>query len=252
MALVCDLGSLDYRAAWSLQQSLAEARAQGKIDDVLLLVEHPHTFTLGRSASRDHLLWDAQPCRLKGATVVEVDRGGDITYHGPGQLVAYPIRYLCEPDRTGRLPKVDYVGYLRQLEAVLIETVAQFGVTAYRLAGFTGVWVGPQADPRKLAAIGVRVSGRGVSTHGVALNLTTDLSYFAGIVPCGIDDKGVTSLADLLSTAAPSLDTTKAALLAAFGLVFQEGLIAISPADLRQRLLSETFPMSDLETHDHP
>lgn len=191
------LGSIDYGEAWDLQHRLAIARAENNVSDTLVLLEHPHTFTLGRSGRIEHLLMGEAERAAKGISVYEVDRGGDITYHGPGQLVGYPIMYLGRPRMDGHLPQVDYVGYLRRIEEVLIQVLAAWGIAAQRWQGYTGVWV-QAGEALKVAAIGVRVDGRGISQHGFALNVNPDLSYFDGIVPCGIHDRGVTSMAQLL------------------------------------------------------
>jgi lipoyl(octanoyl) transferase len=180
------LGLIDYREAWDLQRELAQARRAGEIGDTLLLLEHPHTYTIGRGGTADHVLVDAACLARIGATVYEVDRGGDVTYHGPGQLVGYPIIDL-------RRGNIDAHSYLRRLEEALIKTLAEFGIAAGRYPGYTGVWLGDE----KIAAIGVKISG-GVTMHGFALNVNTDLAYFQHIVPCGITDKGVTSLARVL------------------------------------------------------
>jgi lipoyl(octanoyl) transferase len=190
-------GLMGYQEARDLQRHLAAARAAGRIPDTLLLLEHPHTYTLGRSASEAHLLVGAAERAARGIGLFHVDRGGDITYHGPGQLVGYPILYLGRPGNDGHLPRVDYVGYLRRLEAALIRALAGWGLVAERLPGYTGVWV-RTPEPVKIAAIGVRVDARGVSQHGFALNVCPDLSYFEGIIPCGIHDRGVGSMARLL------------------------------------------------------
>ena len=186
------LGSMPYREASALQTELQEARVAGRIDDTLLLLEHPHVYTVGRRGTAGDVLWDPSTLAARGVEVVETDRGGQVTYHGPGQLVGYPIVSLG--------PAPDLVRYVRQLEDVMIGALASFGVGAGRLEGCTGVWVGLE----KIGAIGVRVT-RGVTKHGFALNVSTDLSYFAGIVPCGILDKGVTSVAALTGTA-PSVE----------------------------------------------
>ncbi|HEY8679180.1 MAG TPA: lipoyl(octanoyl) transferase LipB [Candidatus Dormibacteraeota bacterium] len=175
------LGLLPYEEAWALQNGLADARRAGQIPDTLLLVQHPHTYTIGRRGSRDHVYLSGAELVARGITCLEVDRGGDVTYHGPGQLVGYPILDLGAQPDVGR--------YLRNLEAVLIGLLADFGVGAGRLEGYTGVWIGD----RKIAAIGVKL-GQGVTTHGFALNVTTDLRLFQHILPCGIPDKGVTSM----------------------------------------------------------
>jgi lipoyl(octanoyl) transferase len=227
------LGLVDYQQAWDLQRSLADARAANSIDDTLILLEHPHTYTLGRSAHIEHLLLSADECAQRGIAVIDVDRGGDITYHGPGQLVAYPIRYLGQPDASGRLVATDYVGYVRRLEEVLIRTIAAFGITGQRVEGLTGVWVDTRIGPAKIAAIGVRVNARGVSTHGVALNVTPDLSYFDGIVPCGITDKAVTSLWVLLRDATPSMPDVIHAFTTAYESVFD---CTLSPTELESLL----------------
>jgi lipoate-protein ligase B len=172
---------------WERQKQLAAARERGEIDDLLLLLEHEHVYTNGRSGSRDHLLVDETGLAELGASYQEIDRGGDITYHGPGQLVGYLILDLD----TARLNVRSYVG---ALEEALIETAVHFGVQAARVPRYTGVWAGEE----KLVAIGVKVVGRRVVYHGFALNVAPDLGYFGRIVPCGIPDRGVTSLAKLI------------------------------------------------------
>ncbi len=171
-----------------MQRELVEDRKAGRIGDLLLLVEHPHVLTLGvrGDGGRSHILADAGILSARGIEVFETGRGGDVTYHGPGQVVGYPIVDL-KPDRC------DVHRYVRDLEEVLIRVAADYGVTATRVDGLTGVWVGRE----KLAAIGVRIS-RWVTSHGFALNVTTDLECFNLIVPCGIADRGVTSLERLL------------------------------------------------------
>jgi lipoyl(octanoyl) transferase len=184
------LGVMPYRDALALQRALVEDRRAGRIDDMLLLVEHPHVLTLGvrGDGGRSHVLAAPEALAAAGIDVLETGRGGDITYHGPGQIVGYPIIDL-DPGRR------DVHRYVRDLEEVLIRVAADCGIAAGRIAGLTGVWVGEE----KLAAIGVRIS-RWVTSHGFALNVTTDLDYFRLIVPCGIADRGVTSLARLGST----------------------------------------------------
>jgi lipoyl(octanoyl) transferase len=182
------LGLVPYVDALALQHSLVEDRRAGRVDDVLLLVEHPHVLTLGvrGDGGRAHILVTADALASHGVEVHETGRGGDITYHGPGQIVGYPIIDL-NPDRR------DVHRYVRDLETVLIRTAADYGIVAERVAGLTGVWVGNE----KLAAIGVRIA-RWITSHGFAFNVTTDLEYFNLIVPCGIPDHGVTSLARLV------------------------------------------------------
>src|SRR5712672_646017 len=182
------LGRVPYSDALALQRKLVEERQAGRIGDLLLLVEHPHVLTLGvrGDGGRSHILASAEALASRSIDVHETGRGGDITYHGPGQLVGYPIIDL-KPDRC------DVHRYVRDLEEVLIRVAADYGIEAGRVPGLTGVWVGPS----KLAAIGVRIA-RWVTSHGFALNVTTDLDYFNLIVPCGIAGRSVTSLARLL------------------------------------------------------
>jgi len=177
---------MPYADALALQQTLVADRRAGRIGDALLLVEHPHVLTLGVRGKRSHILATPDVLDARGIDVHETGRGGDVTYHGPGQVVGYPILDL-RPDR------LDVHRYVRDIEEVLIRTAADYGIDASRVKGLTGVWVGRE----KLAAIGVRIA-RWITSHGFALNVTTDLDYFALIVPCGIADRGVTSLARLL------------------------------------------------------
>ena len=179
------LGRMPYVEALALQRDLVEERRAGRIGDLLLLVEHPHVLTLGvrGDGGRSHILAPTETLTALEVTVHEAGRGGDITYHGPGQLVGYPIIDL-KPDRC------DVHRYVRDLEEVLIRVAADHGIEAGRVAGLTGVWVGGE----KLAAIGVRIA-RWITSHGFALNVSTDLDFFKLIVPCGIGDRGVTSLA---------------------------------------------------------
>jgi len=176
------LGTVPYEPTWELQDELAQQRRERRIGDRLLLLEHFPVYTIGRGGDASNLIASPQRLRELGATFLRVDRGGDITFHGPGQLVAYPIVELRDP--------LDLRRYVRTLEAAIIATAARFGVEAERVEGLTGVWV---EGARKLAAIGVRVR-RGVTTHGLAMNVNTDLRWFAEMVPCGIRDKDVTSL----------------------------------------------------------
>lgn len=197
------LGRVPYGEALALQNRLADERGQGGVDRLLLL-EHPHTYTLGSSGHDEHLLMPADERERLGIDLFRVDRGGDITYHGPGQLVGYPIIQL-ERDAL----RADFVGYVRKLEQVLIATVADYGVHAHTIKGLTGVWVDTPQGEAKIAAIGVRINVRAVTKHGFALNLNTDLSYFGGIVPCGIRDKDVTSLAALLGAPVDEAEATE-------------------------------------------
>jgi lipoyl(octanoyl) transferase len=196
------LGQVPYDEAWSLQNRVAEARRAGLASDTLILLEHPHTYTIGRSGTRDHVFLTQAELEARGITCLDVDRGGDVTYHGPGQLVGYPILDLG--------PQPDVGLYLRNLEGCLIDVLADFGIVAGRLSGYTGVWIGDN----KIAAIGIKVS-QGVTTHGFALNVSTDLSLFNHILACGIPDKGVTSMARELGVA-PPLAAVEEAIIARF------------------------------------
>ena len=206
------LGVVSYADGLALQQALVEDRKAGRIPDQLLLLEHPPVITLGvkNRHDRTHIVASAETLAEQGVSVFETGRGGDVTYHGPGQLVGYPVVDL-KPDRC------DVHRYVRDLEQVLIQASAAFGVTAGRVPGLTGAWVGND----KLAAIGVRIS-RWVTSHGFALNVNTNLSHFDLIVPCGIADRGVTSLERLLGHPI-QLDRVEVAVMEAFLAVFGDG-----------------------------
>lgn len=181
------LGLTKFRQIWNLQKEIATLSEIGKISDVLLLNEHQHVYTIGKSGKNDHLLASNIELISKGIEVVPIDRGGDITYHGPGQLVGYPILNLNNY-------YLDIHRYLRDLENVLILTLNDFGINAKHDRDYTGVWVGNN----KIAAIGIKVT-RWITMHGFALNINTDLSYFDRIIPCGIFHKGVTSMQSILN-----------------------------------------------------
>jgi lipoyl(octanoyl) transferase len=187
--LVQWLGRVPYQTAWAFQKELAAQRAADQIEDTLLLLEHPHTYTFGSRGKRahEHLLVPREELVAAGIEVLDVDRGGDVTYHGPGQLVGYPILRLAKYNLDG-------VEYLRALEEMLIAVVQEYGLPAQRVRHLTGVWVRDQ----KLAAIGTKVDVNGITQHGFALNVHTDLSYFTKIVPCGIRNRGVGSISVLL------------------------------------------------------
>jgi lipoate-protein ligase B len=185
--LVCNLGLSHYAEAWELQRMLFQLRSQDQISDALLLTEHSHVYTIGKSGSDAHLLAPRSELRQQGVEVFHIDRGGDITYHGPGQLVGYPILDLQNH-------YLDVHRYLRDLEKAITLTLGEYGIAGERDPRYTGVWVGG----KKLAAIGVKVS-RWITMHGVAINVNSDLSYFDRIVPCGILGKGVTSVERVLS-----------------------------------------------------
>jgi len=216
---VLDLGRLDYGSALEVQQRVVAERKQGTVGDHLLLVEHPHVITLGRNGHMENLLASDEILTRAGISFYPTDRGGDVTYHGPGQLVGYPILDLREWQR-------DVGAYVRSLEQAIIDTVADYGIAAGRIPKLTGVWVGE----RKIAAIGVHIS-RWVTSHGFALNVTTDLSYFQYIVPCGLT-KPVTSMAALGARA--TVEEVGRTLAAHFGRIFEremtlaEGSLAIS------------------------
>lgn len=180
--LYVDAGVVDYKLVWDLQKIILDLRYQNKIPDVLFLLEHPHTYTLGKIADKENLIVDQNFLESKNISVYEIDRGGDITYHGPGQIVGYPIINLDSWKR-------DTHKYLRGLEEVIIRTCSEYGLNCRRDSNYTGVWI----EDRKIAAIGIKVS-RWITMHGFAFNINTDLSLFNGIIPCGIKDKSVTSL----------------------------------------------------------
>jgi lipoyl(octanoyl) transferase len=183
-----DLGIIDYKEAWDLQKTIFELRSKQKIDDVLLLLEHPNTYTLGKTADGNNLVGNEEYLQKNRISVYDIDRGGDITYHGPGQIVGYPIIDL---NNWGK----DTHKYLRALEEIIIRTCGDYGLGAERVPKFTGVWI----ENRKIAAIGIKVT-RWITMHGFAFNVNTDLSLYNGIIPCGITNKEVTSLNKELNT----------------------------------------------------
>jgi len=207
------LGRVDYGAALELQARLVEERRSGAAGDRLLLLEHPPVITLGvkTRGKPTNIIVSPEALAAEGVAVFETGRGGDITYHGPGQLVGYPILDL-RPDRC------DVHRYVRDLEEVLILALREFGIEGRRVAGLTGVWVGPEGREEKIAAIGVRIS-RWITSHGFALNVATDLRHFRLIVPCGIADRGVTSIERVLGRSVPMSDVEDA-VVRAFGAVF--------------------------------
>ncbi len=184
----CNLNTIDYKEAWDLQKSIFELRYQQKVDDVFLLLEHPHTYTLGKTADEKNLVGNEEYLNKNKISVYDIDRGGDITYHGPGQIVGYPIIDL---NNWGK----DTHKYLRALEEIIIRTCADYRLAVKRVPKYTGVWI----EDRKIAAIGIKVT-RWITMHGFALNVNTDLSLYNGIIPCGITNKEVTSLKKELKT----------------------------------------------------
>lgn len=235
------LGRVPYREGLEIQARLVELRKSEAIGDVLVLLEHPPVLTLGRNSNangggRENLVLTDEALAARGVEVIETNRGGDITYHGPGQLVGYPIFDLRGPVRGERkwLGPVDFV---RRIEEALIRTMADYGVAAQRVPGRTGVWTQPNGsvEEKKIAAIGIHVSA-GVTSHGFALNVTTDLRDFAWIVPCGISDRGVTSLELESQSTDLSLQTAAERVARQFGQVFhaqvlwQDSIADLGPA----------------------
>jgi len=219
------LGLTNYSDAHALQEEIHEQRKNNDIPDMLLLLEHRHVITLGRAANRANVLIDDARRKELGVELCETGRGGDVTYHGPGQLVGYPIIKLA-PDRC------DVRRYVRDLEEVLIRTAGDFGVEAGRIDGLTGIWVGDE----KLAAIGVRIS-RWVSMHGFAFNVSTDLNYFNMIVPCGISNRGVTSLEKLRRTPL-EMEAVASSVTRHFGEVFQRQMLTPTAIYHHEKILA--------------
>jgi lipoyl(octanoyl) transferase len=232
------LGRVDYNEGLRLQAEIAELRLRGRVDNVLLLLEHPPVLTLGRNASRANVLASDELLASRGVTLHEINRGGDVTYHGPGQLIGYPIFDLrsLHNAKGGRLGPVDFV---RMMEEALIRLCGVYGVRAERIAGLTGVWCGAangslldessgKRQERKIGAIGIHVA-RGITSHGFAFNVRTDLRDFQLINPCGITDRAVTSLERevALPGELPNLETIAHEAARQFGLVYQEPVLAV-------------------------
>ena len=235
-----DLGRIGYEHAWELQKRIVAARKLALIPDVLLLCEHSHVITMGRNGKSEHLLASETLLRARGVEFHATNRGGDITYHGPGQIVAYPILNLAEIRR-------DVGWYVRQLEEAMIRTTAEFGITAARREGRTGIWVDVTGadgivSEEKLGAIGVHIS-RWVTSHGLAFNVSTDLSYFDLIVPCGIARKRATSLTRLLNR---EIEMTEAEpkLVRHLGECLGRSMRAMSPAELEIALVACENPVA--------
>lgn len=189
---ILDLGLSDYNDTWKLQKKLQSKRILGEIEDHLLLVEHPPVFTLGKNASKQHIINN-----LEGVSIIQTDRGGNITFHGPGQLVCYPILDLNHYKRS-------ITWYMRELEQLIIDVLGEYGIKASRKKGLTGTWV----KNKKIAALGVRIS-RWVTMHGFSLNINPDLNFYKNIIPCGIKEYGVTSMAKIMGNEVPSMDEVK-------------------------------------------
>ena len=250
MIAILNLGRLDYHTALRLQERLVELRKENRVGNVLLFVEHDPVITLGRNAKERNIVASPELLAARGVQTVEINRGGDVTFHGPGQLVAYPIF-----DLRSFAPKLGVIEYVRRLEEVLMRTCAQWAIETQRIAGMTGVWTLAEAPPRlsgrrmerdysaeenvasaemarqeerKIAAIGVHVS-RGVTSHGFALNVTTDLSCFQFIVPCGLT-KPVTSI-EYETGARPSLDEVMTVAARSFGEIFESQMLWLESVD---------------------
>jgi lipoyl(octanoyl) transferase len=248
------LGRVAYDEGLKLQAEIATLRLEGRVENVLLLLEHPTVLTLGRNADRANVLASAEMLAQRGVTVHEINRGGDVTYHGPGQLVGYPIFDLrsLRNQSGSRMGPVDFV---RGMEEALIRVCLGFGVRAKRIPGLTGVWcdglahVGAQGPERKIGAIGIHVA-RGITSHGFAFNITTDLRDFGLIVPCGIPNHPVTSLEQEAEhpEQLPSLEAIADQAARQFGQVFDEQVLALqSLAALRTQAeaAGPTFPAED-------
>ena len=249
MIAVLHLGTIDYGTALNLQQSLVELRKQQRIPDVLLLLEHPPVITFGRNASQKNLLASNELLKRRGVELFESNRGGDVTFHGPGQLVGYPIF-----DLRGFSPRLGAVEFVRRMEEALIRTCGDLSIPCERICGLTGVWTqgtvsgqkeqidsqnglpcrepSGNQDQKKIAAIGVHIS-RGITSHGFALNVTTDLDYFKLIVPCGISDRPVTSIAQEFDgkQPIPNLEQVAHSVSLNFGRVFQRQMLWLESLD---------------------
>ena len=243
MIQLLQLGLVRYADALKLQENLVERRKRGEIGDVLLLLEHPPVITLGRNSKAENILLSKEELRRRGIELFEINRGGDVTYHGPGQLVGYPIFDLRSFTGSDGKHKALYpVEFMRKLEEIIIRTCAEYGVVTQRVKSLTGVWTRPIAgvtastEPAKLCAMGIHIS-RGVTSHGLALNVTTDLKGFETIVPCGISGKPVTSLNQEMA-AVFSTRTVKPLSIAEvsetvarnFGVVFDREIFLVSSA----------------------
>lgn len=230
-----DLGTIGYAEAYALQKRIAALRKRELVGDVVLVCEHPHVITQGRNGKREHLLAGPAELERKGVEFFDTSRGGDVTYHGPGQLVAYPILNLGAIRR-------DVVWYVRMLEEAMIRATAEFGLAAVRVPGKTGVWVATGALEEKLAAIGVHIS-RWVTSHGLAFNVSTDLRYFDLIVPCGIADRRPTSLEKLLGRPV-AIREVQPGLVKHLGEVFGLEMRGRSRAELENELRTMEEPLA--------
>lgn len=232
-------GMVPYEQAWEWQKKLAGQVARGALPPLLWLLEHPHTYTIGRQGTDAHLRWNREELARRQIPVYWVDRGGDITYHGPGQLVGYPILPLSQlgftqPTPAEGTPKIDALAYVERLEQVLIRTLRNFGVTVVSRSGFRGVWIPVRGGDRshqpgewrKIASIGVKLTAQGVTQHGFALNIDSNSDYWEGIVPCGIHNCQMINLAELVQSL-PDWDDILKRLIAEFGQVFQLRMVEV-------------------------
>jgi lipoyl(octanoyl) transferase len=236
------LGRVPYAEGLRLQAEVAAARRAGVVGDTLILLEHPPVLTLGRNASQANILLRPEELAARGVEVHEINRGGDVTYHGPGQLVGYPIFDLRGDLPGKRGPHLGPVDFVRRMEEALILSCKDFGVAAQRICKRTGVWTpaGGSVPEKKIAAIGIHVA-QAITTHGFALNVTTDLRDFEWIIPCGITDRAVTSLEVEAPGPAPTMEEAAAAVSANFGRVFQRQMLAVRTL---QELLRAASPSS--------
>lgn len=226
------LGIVEYMQVWDLQKQISQKVAEGEHEPTLILLEHSHVYTFGKSGNQENLIWGDEKLEEKKVDVHWIDRGGDVTYHGPGQLVGYPIIPLMSQASTDDGRRVDLTGYLRRLEKVIIKTLADIGVVSGQINGQTGVWVQPDVlskcvncprhlykAPAKIASIGVKVDARGITRHGFAININTDMSYFEGILACGLENQNKAKLSYFLENP-PSMDDFIERIATNFGMVF--------------------------------
>jgi lipoyl(octanoyl) transferase len=230
MISILQLGTIDYAIGLRLQEQLVALRKEGRIGDVLLLLEHTPVITLGRNAREQNILASPELLSRRGVEVFECNRGGDVTFHGPGQLLAYPIFDLRGfPSQMANRNTMGVIEFVRNLEEALIRTCAEFGIPTKRIAGLTGVWTSEGSSEAKIAALGVHIS-RGITSHGIALNVNTDLNYFNLIVPCGIASKPVTSIAQELHREVPMHEVANI-LARNFGTVFNSQILWLDSLD---------------------
>lgn len=239
MCWVVQRGVMPYQQAWEWQKALAEQVAQGALPPILVLLEHPHTYTIGRRGSADHILWNEEALTHRQIAVHWVDRGGDVTYHGPGQLVGYPVFPLARVGLSAQAANgsgttADVLSFVEKLEQILIGALGKFGIRAAARAGMRGVWI-PMAEDelaqpqewRKIASIGVKLTAQGVTMHGFALNVNPQMEYWEGIIPCGIDGCRMTSVAEILNPLPPK-ELVVQALLEEFERIFQLSMIEVA------------------------